>query len=538
MRQQHYLGFRKMCGRQLRHVAVHGERWLALLGWQSPALRCAARERWIGWSSLQRRMRLFLVVNNTRFLVLAEAERQPGLASRVLSRSLRRLPGDWLARYKYSPLLCETFVDPARFRGTCYRAANWIEVGATTGYARVRGPKFYAAHHAPKSVFVYPLRPDARQQLRAARPDPSWRPWMPAITLTPAQLQSLHAALRSIPDQRSRQGQRYPTPTVLTIVLAARFAGSTSLTDIASFAKGLSQQLLARIGSRRRPQTNRYHTPCASTLHYLLQKIDIAAAERILGQWARDQLDEVPAVALDGKTLRGSYNHDLAADGKARDEPAQQQLSTVDLGSRVVIGQLGFSGEKDEAEGAALRQQLSQLDAGTIVIADALHTSRQTGQAIVDHDLHYLLTVKGNQPTLLETLEEYAWHDQPVQTIDLDHGRIETRTLRRTQEIDRDVPQPWLDFPDARFAARLTTRTEFKKDGRERQPETRYLITNLPEQLAAPERLLELARNYWGAIETAASYYSPADDLLFQPARHPPPSGLPPGGATPAPRPV
>ena len=68
-----YLGFRKMCGRRLRHVAVQGERWLALLGWHAAALHCAARERWIGWSSLQRRARLFLVVGNTRFLILPQA---------------------------------------------------------------------------------------------------------------------------------------------------------------------------------------------------------------------------------------------------------------------------------------------------------------------------------------------------------------------------------------------------------------------------------------------------------------------------------
>ena len=69
LRKHHYLGFSKMCGRRLRHVAVHRGRWLALLGWHAAALHCAARERWIGWSSLQRRARLFLVVNNSRYVL-------------------------------------------------------------------------------------------------------------------------------------------------------------------------------------------------------------------------------------------------------------------------------------------------------------------------------------------------------------------------------------------------------------------------------------------------------------------------------------
>ena len=129
MRQQHYPGFRKLCGCQLKQVAVHGQRWLTLLGWQAAAPHCGPRDRWIGWSPLQRRTRLFLLASQSRFLLLPPAGSQPGLASRVLGLSLRRLPRDWQQRYATPLLLVETFVDPQRFRGTCYRAANWIEVG-------------------------------------------------------------------------------------------------------------------------------------------------------------------------------------------------------------------------------------------------------------------------------------------------------------------------------------------------------------------------------------------------------------------------
>ena len=98
MRERHYLGFRNFCGKRLRQVAVHGERWLALIGWHAAALHCAARDRWIGWSSLQRRQRLFLVANQSRFLLLSEAGSSPHLASRVLGLSLRQLPRAALGR--------------------------------------------------------------------------------------------------------------------------------------------------------------------------------------------------------------------------------------------------------------------------------------------------------------------------------------------------------------------------------------------------------------------------------------------------------
>ena len=135
LRQQHYLGFRKLCGCQLKQVAVQGQRWLALLGCQAAALHSGPRDRWIGWSPLQRRTRLFLLANQSRFLLLPRAGSQPGLASRVLGLSLRRLPRDWQQRYATPLLLVETFVDPQRFRGTCYPRCQLDRAGT---YPRLR----------------------------------------------------------------------------------------------------------------------------------------------------------------------------------------------------------------------------------------------------------------------------------------------------------------------------------------------------------------------------------------------------------------
>ena len=117
MRAHHYLGLTAMVGRSLRYVAEIDGRWLALLGWASPALKCASRDTWIGWSPTLQWQRLALIANNSRFLILPDWH-QPNLGSRVLALCQRRLPRDWLERFGHPLLLLETFVDPQRFHGT------------------------------------------------------------------------------------------------------------------------------------------------------------------------------------------------------------------------------------------------------------------------------------------------------------------------------------------------------------------------------------------------------------------------------------
>ena len=117
---------------------MHGETWLALIGWQPGAFKLGARDRWIGWSAEQQFRRLHLIANNSRFVILTP-ERVPNLASRVLGLSLRRLSQDMQAAHGYPALLAETFVDVSRFAGTCYRASNWRSLGLTRGFAREPG---------------------------------------------------------------------------------------------------------------------------------------------------------------------------------------------------------------------------------------------------------------------------------------------------------------------------------------------------------------------------------------------------------------
>ena len=130
MRQHHYLGALPKISETLWYVATWREEWVALLSFSAAALKCAVRDRWIGWNFRQRYSRLKLIVNNSRFLILAPG-RTPNLGSRVLALCQRRLAGDWEATFGHGVVLLETFVDPERFRGTVYRAANWVYVGNT-----------------------------------------------------------------------------------------------------------------------------------------------------------------------------------------------------------------------------------------------------------------------------------------------------------------------------------------------------------------------------------------------------------------------
>ena len=165
----HYQGHAVPFGAQLRYlVSVSRPRPqpVGCLQFSSPAWRLAARDRWIGWEEAQRARALQRIVSNSRFLLLPWVTVH-NLASAVLARAARRLVDDWYAAYAVRPLLLETLVDSARFAGTCYRAANWLELGTTSGRGRM--DRTHQRHgEAPKTVFVYPLIGDVRRRLQQA----------------------------------------------------------------------------------------------------------------------------------------------------------------------------------------------------------------------------------------------------------------------------------------------------------------------------------------------------------------------------------
>lgn len=168
MDRYHPLESGPLCGAQARYLVFSpGHGWLGGLAFSAPAWRVKARDRFIGWDEATRKARLSRMVGHTRFLLLPQV-RVPHLASQVLGRCLRRLSSDWQGRYGIRPVLVETYVESARYRGTCYRASNWQYVGDTQG--RGRQDRGHAGQEPVKAVYVYPLCRDWRAQLGGREP--------------------------------------------------------------------------------------------------------------------------------------------------------------------------------------------------------------------------------------------------------------------------------------------------------------------------------------------------------------------------------
>lgn len=159
----HYLGHQLIPGAQLRYFVRCAGEILALLSFGASAWKIKPRDEFIGWSEIQRRGNLHLIINNARFLILPWI-RCRNLASRILGLISRQLPEHWHARYGYRPVLLETFVERPRFAGICYKAANWRYLGDTQGRGKL---DTLHQHREPiKAIWVYPLTRDFRRRLR------------------------------------------------------------------------------------------------------------------------------------------------------------------------------------------------------------------------------------------------------------------------------------------------------------------------------------------------------------------------------------
>jgi hypothetical protein len=160
--QHHYLGYTQPVGEHLKYLVFAQDRLLACLAWSSAPRHLGPRDRFIGWSAEARRRNIHLIAYNLRFLILPWVE-VSHLASHILGRMARQLPRDWEQIYGHAVYFLETFVDPQRFRGTCYRAANWIVLGRTTG--RGKDDQTGRPNRPIKEVLGYPLCRRFRQLL-------------------------------------------------------------------------------------------------------------------------------------------------------------------------------------------------------------------------------------------------------------------------------------------------------------------------------------------------------------------------------------
>lgn len=318
MQAHHYLGALPKIGHTVWYVATCDAQWLALLSFSAAALKCGARDRWIGWGLRHQYDRLHLIANQSRFLILPQHHHR-NLASRVLSLCRRRIQSDWVARFGFPLLLLETFVDPRRFVGTIYRASNWQYVGDTRGYQRAR-PDEYRPTAWPKRVFVQPLQRNARALLARPLLNARYHNGAVRMKLSAEHMKALPDVFRTIPDPRRTQGRRHPLASVLAIATAAVLCGARGYKAIADWARALSPQALARFRCRYR--NDHYLCPSASIIRDVLRRVDPLAIDQALQLWSARYgvLDE--SLVIDAKTLyQAIHAHTRAAQRINQENP-------------------------------------------------------------------------------------------------------------------------------------------------------------------------------------------------------------------------
>jgi len=396
LQQQHYLGSPKPVGERLYYVAADPQgQWLALLVFAAAAKHLKYRDQWIGWTAAQRERRLALVANNIRFLLLPDRT-FPNLGTRVLRMVLAQLSSDWQAAYGHPVLVVETFVDPAQFCGTVYTANGWEELGQTDGAGRHQRD-YYVRHDKPKRLFVRELCRQACRSLQA-------EPLKPALAVVEAkagpksrhtvkEITSIVEYLRQVPDFRVRV-ESYPLWSLLAICFLAVLCGAPrGSKDLAKFARKFSQAQRRALGIR--PRHGRYPAPSQPTFWRLLEEIDGAQLEQLLlsvqeqlrGPAPKDEL-----VALDGK--------------EPKHGGGQSVLTAVCVPSQYYLASAIVDTKTNEIPVAQrLFADLNLHD--RFVSLDALHTQTETARGIVlEAGGDYLLSVKDNQPTLRQNLEQ------------------------------------------------------------------------------------------------------------------------------------
>jgi predicted transposase YbfD/YdcC len=314
---------------------------------------------------------------------------EPHLASRILATNLRRLSEDWRVSYGHPVWLAETFVDGGRFRGTCYRASNWIDIGQSRGWSR--SGFHYRRNDHPKTVFVYPLVRRAVERLRDTEGGrvvaDSQEETMLDVEKLPVQGQGgLIEVLRQIPDPRKRRGIRHSSESVLALAMCAKLCGARSLEAMAQWAEDLPAETLKRLGCRRG------RAPSEPTFRRLLGRIDPAELDHRLGEWTAGQTElRGKGLAIDGKTVRGS---------KDGEHPAVHLVGAVVHGEGLVVAQTRVSDKTNEIKSVEPLLQGRDIE-GAVVTGDAMFAQKQIASYLVEQKkADYLFTVKDNQPTL------------------------------------------------------------------------------------------------------------------------------------------
>ncbi len=487
MRTHHDLGFKRFAGRSLRYIVEYKGQWVCLCGWQTGSFKSAAREHWIGWQPEQQWHRLHLIANNTRFAMLDDAGCYPNLGSHVLKLICRRLSDDWEAYYGHGLLLAETFVDPARHRGNMYDAAGWETVGNSAGYSR-KGGKYTEAHDAIKRLLVRPLRRDARRVLcQEGELESRWQKKGKASGHSLPELRSLHDDLSQMRDFRRGQGRKHTLACAFSTLILAQLSGFHGSLAAAQFAASLSENELHAIGGWCNPKTGRYEPVSKSTLHRVIQHTDPDQLEQVLARYTHNRIRQLPALASDGKRIRGANRNG---------DSHYETVTLVEHGSGIPKASRSFHNKGEELD--VTRQLLSEVDvAGRVITLDALHTTFETVDLILDGKADYMLTLKDNTSLQLAKAKSLKWYSHKVrrysEKVTLAHGRIEQR---RIEVLQVDDPHKF-DFKQVRQAFRIERDREVVKEANSASTETIYGITSVAAERADAEQLLRWDRGHW-----------------------------------------
>lgn len=378
---RHYLASGQCNRNTIVHVVRRGREDVAIVTWEPGVRRFfGMRDRLIGWTKHQGNQRLKYCAENRRFLMLVK---EPNLASQVLSLSEARLDQDAHKRFGHGFLLAETFVDPSRgYDGTCYKAAGWTDIGLTQGG---RG----AQSRSKKHYFIKSLKNDALSKLKAVELSASdiQNPRQSVLFLEQLDLAGLRKQLDSVPDYRKIQGQ-YPLTSVLALIIGAVLCGATNTAQISRWIGELSLELLRNLGCRRAPSN--------TTLWRVLTHIDHEALKSVLCEWLKAQANKLHVdrklkiMSLDGKCLRGTEKM----------SECETNLLTLIEGISGVLHDQVLVGEKtNEIPHATEMLRAADLDAETIVTADAMHTQTKTAEAILKKTLTMSSQLKATRKT-------------------------------------------------------------------------------------------------------------------------------------------
>jgi len=297
--------------------------------------------------------------------------------------------------------LAETFVDLSRYKGTCYKASNWINLGLTRGYSR--NGKKYIYHGSKKSIWVIELRKDTRELLTKEFLPSDLEPHRKGSLLDLDQVSTtsfkgLKERLSQLKDVRKRKGIRHSQAFTILVAVCAVLSGCRGYRPIGHWASKLTPDLIKRMGGRFNYRIGKYVAPSEPTIRRALLRVDVDEVDKIAGKWFEEQ-SEIEAIAIDGKRLGGA----------SKEKPVHL-LAAIVHQAGTVIAQNQVADKTNEIPGFTALLDNIEIR-GKVITADAMHTQVNNALYLKKRKSDYVFEVKGNQPNLEKNIENIFTED-------------------------------------------------------------------------------------------------------------------------------